>query len=706
MKNTSLILLLLLCSMSLEAQQAVNPPTATKKPKQLEKHGHTRTDNYYWLNERENPEVISYLEAENDYWKAKMKHTEAFQEKLFAEMKGRIKETDVSVPYNLDGFSYYNRYEEGQQYPVYCRRKINTEAEASLGKEEVMIDVNEMAKGHDFCQVYGLSVSNNNRVVGFFIDTVGRRKYTLQFKDLETGKMLADKILDTDGFAWANDNKTVFYVKKDPVTLRECKVYKHVLGYDPAEDELIFHDTDESMYVGIGRTKSKQFIIIASGGTISSEWRYLDADNPNGQFKVFLPKERDHLYSIDHFEDKFYIRTNRNAKNFKMMETSISNTAEANWKEVIPHRTDVLFEDFEVFKDFLVIQERIKGLTALRIRPWKDSKEHYLDFGEPTYTAYTSVNPEFDTKILRYTYTSMTTPNSTYDYNMVSKEKKLLKQQEVLGGYNPADYVTERLWAAAKDGTKVPISLVYKKGLKKDGKAPMLLYSYGSYGISSNATFSSTRLSLLNRGFVFAMAHIRGGQEMGREWYENGKLLKKKNTFTDFIDCADFLIKQKYAAKDKIFAQGGSAGGLLMGAVTNMRPELWKGIIAQVPFVDVITTMSDTSIPLTTNEFDEWGNPANKEYYDYMLSYSPYDQVDKKAYPNILVTTGLHDSQVQYFEPAKWVAKLREMKTDNNTLMLKTDMSAGHGGKSGRFDALKDVAFVYAFMFDLIGIKE
>jgi oligopeptidase B len=692
--------------MSLEAQQAVNPPTATKKPKQLEKHGHTRTDNYYWLNERENPEVISYLEAENDYWKAKMKHTEAFQEKLFAEMKGRIKETDVSVPYNLDGFSYYNRYEEGQQYPVYCRRKINTEAEASLGKEEVMIDVNEMAKGHDFCQVYGLSVSNNNRVVGFFIDTVGRRKYTLQFKDLETGKMLADKILDTDGFAWANDNKTVFYVKKDPVTLRECKVYKHVLGYDPAEDELIFHDTDESMYVGIGRTKSKQFIIIASGGTISSEWRYLDADNPNGQFKVFLPKERDHLYSIDHFEDKFYIRTNRNAKNFKMMETSISNTAEANWKEVIPHRTDVLFEDFEVFKDFLVIQERIKGLTALRIRPWKDSKEHYLDFGEPTYTAYTSVNPEFDTKILRYTYTSMTTPNSTYDYNMVSKEKKLLKQQEVLGGYNPADYVTERLWAAAKDGTKVPISLVYKKGLKKDGKAPMLLYSYGSYGISSNATFSSTRLSLLNRGFVFAMAHIRGGQEMGREWYENGKLLKKKNTFTDFIDCADFLIKQKYAAKDKIFAQGGSAGGLLMGAVTNMRPELWKGIIAQVPFVDVITTMSDTSIPLTTNEFDEWGNPANKEYYDYMLSYSPYDQVDKKAYPNILVTTGLHDSQVQYFEPAKWVAKLREMKTDNNTLMLKTDMSAGHGGKSGRFDALKDVAFVYAFMFDLIGIKE
>jgi oligopeptidase B len=563
-----------------------------------------------------------------------------------------------------------------------------------------------MAKGHDFCQVYGLSVSNNNRVVGFFIDTVGRRKYTLQFKDLETGKMLADKILDTDGFAWANDNKTVFYVKKDPVTLRECKVYKHVLGYDPAEDELIFHDTDESMYVGIGRTKSKQFIIIASGGTISSEWRYLDADNPNGQFKVFLPKERDHLYSIDHFEDKFYIRTNRNAKNFKMMETSISNTAEANWKEVIPHRTDVLFEDFEVFKDFLVIQERIKGLTALRIRPWKDSKEHYLDFGEPTYTAYTSVNPEFDTKILRYTYTSMTTPNSTYDYNMVSKEKKLLKQQEVLGGYNPADYVTERLWAAAKDGTKVPISLVYKKGLKKDGKAPMLLYSYGSYGISSNATFSSTRLSLLNRGFVFAMAHIRGGQEMGREWYENGKLLKKKNTFTDFIDCADFLIKQKYAAKDKIFAQGGSAGGLLMGAVTNMRPELWKGIIAQVPFVDVITTMSDTSIPLTTNEFDEWGNPANKEYYDYMLSYSPYDQVDKKAYPNILVTTGLHDSQVQYFEPAKWVAKLREMKTDNNTLMLKTDMSAGHGGKSGRFDALKDVAFVYAFMFDLIGIKE
>lgn len=692
--------------METQAQQGTQAPTAKKIEKKLEKHGNVRIDNYYWLNERENPEVIKYLEDENKYQEAKMKHTEAFQEKLFQEMKARIKETDSSVPYTLDGFSYYTRYEEGQEYPIYCRKIVMKGTENQSSKEEIILNVNDLAKGHEFCQASPAGVSPDNKILAFFIDTVGRRKFTLQFKDLQTGKLLADKIVDASGFAWANDGKTVFYGKKDALTLRSYQVYKHQLGYDPAEDALIFEEKDEIYSSFVYRTKSKKYIIIGSGSTLSSEYRYIDADNPNGEFKLFLPRDREHEYGIDHYGDKFYIRTNRNAKNFKLMETPVSNTAESNWKEVIPHRADVLLEDFDIFKDFLVVSERIKGLTALRIRTWRDGKEHYLDFGEPTYTAGTSTNPEFDTPILRYSYTSLTTPNSTYDYNMVSKEKTLLKQQEVVGGYNSSDYITERLFAIAKDGTKVPISIVYKKGFKKDGKAPMLLYAYGSYGYSTNATFSSTRLSLLNRGFAFAIAHIRGGQEMGRDWYENGKMFKKKNTFTDFIDCADFLIKQKYTSKEKLFAEGGSAGGLLMGAIVNMRPDLWKGIIAAVPFVDVVTTMLDESIPLTTGEYDEWGNPNKKDSYEYMLSYSPYDQVEKKNYPNLLVTTGLHDSQVQYFEPAKWVAKLREMKTDKNLLLLKTDMSAGHGGKSGRFQALKDVAFEFAFMFDLIGIKE
>ena len=690
------------CARPETASAGLQPPVAEIIPENLTVHGHTRVDNYYWLNERDNPNVVEYLQAENEYTKAVMKPTEALQEKLYDEIVGRMKQTDQSVPFRSSGYYYYTRFEEGKDYPVYCRKKGSLEAE-----EEILLNVNEMAAGHDYYSVGGLAVSPDNTLISFGVDTVSRRKYTLHFKDLRTGEILPDAIPVTTGSAaWAADNRTVFYTKIDDTTLRAHKVCRHVLGTPPASDPLVYEEADETFSAYAYTSKSKKYVFIASGSTLSTEYRFLDAAKPAGTFKIFQPRERDLEYQIDHFQDKFYILTNLGAKNFRLMTAALDKTAKEDWVEMIPHREDVLLEGFEIFQGSLALQERAKGLTRIRIMPWDKSAEHYLDFGEETYSARIAVNPEFDTEWLRYAYSSLTTPPSAYDYNMVTKEKKLLKQEEVLGGFNAEDYQAERHYATARDGVEVPISLVYRKGLVKNGKSPLLLYGYGSYGATTDAGFSSARLSLLDRGFVYAIAHIRGGQEMGRWWYEDGKLLKKKNTFTDFVDCADYLVAQKFTSPGRLFASGGSAGGLLMGAVVNMRPELFKGVVAGVPFVDVITTMLDHSIPLTTSEFDEWGNPEDKDYYDYMLSYSPYDNVEAKNYPALLVTTGLHDSQVQYFEPAKWVAKLRVMKTDKNPLLLWTNMEGGHGGVSGRFRRLKQMAMEYAFMLDLAGIKE
>ena len=679
-----------------------DPPMAKVDPVELEKHGDIRVDNYYWLNERENPDVIAYLEAENAYTEAVMAHTKDLEEMLFQEIKGRIKQTDESVPYRLDDFYYYSRYEEGKEYPIYCRKKGSLDAQ-----EQIMLDVNVLAEEHEFFSVRGRRVSSGQNILAYAVDSIGRRIYTIQFKNLDTGEVLGDAIPEvTGGMAWANDNKTLFYTKQDPTTLRSYRIYKHILGTDASTDKLVYEETDDEFSCYVWKTKSKKFVMIGSFQTLSSEFRYLAADDPEGEFTVFLPRESDHEYSVDHYKDKFYIRTNWEAKNFRLMETSLGKTDKSNWKVVIPHRDDVLLSSFEIFEDFLVVQERENGLAQIRIRQWSGEAEHYLDFGEPAYLAYISTNPEFKTTLLRYGYTSMTTPNSIFDYDMVTREKTLKKQDEVLGGFDADDYKTERLYAKARDGVKIPISLVYLKGTKMTGDNPLLLYGYGSYGYSMDARFSASRLSLLDRGFVYAIAHVRGGEEMGRWWYEDGKLLKKKNTFTDFIDCAEYLIEEGYTNSDKLFAAGGSAGGLLMGAVYNMRPHLFKGVVAVVPFVDVVTTMLDESIPLTTGEFDEWGDPNEKEYYDYMLSYSPYDNVEAKDYSNLLVMTSLHDSQVQYFEPAKWVAKLRVMKTGDSLLLLKTNMDAGHGGASGRFKRYRDTAFQYAFLLYLAGHTE
>lgn len=686
-----------------------NLPTAKKEAKEFTIHDHTRTDDYYWMKlsdeqklaekpDGQTQEVLDYLNSENSYREGVMSHLKDFQGELFEEIKGRIKQTDESVPYQKNGFWYYTRYEEGKEYPFYCRKKGNLKAE-----EQVMLNVNDMAKDFSYYQVGGLSVSPDNKWLAYSEDTLSRRIYTVKFKNLETGEIIEDKIENTTGRAtWANDNKTLFYTSKDE-TLRSAFVWKHKLGGAVA-DVKVYDEKDNTFSCYVYKTKSKKYMVIGSFQTVSSEYRILEADNPDGEFRVFQPRERDHEYGIDHYDDKFYVTTNWNAKNFQLMETPETATTKDNWKTVIAHRGDVLLEGIEIFKDNLVISERIKGILNLRVRPWDGSKEHYVDFGEDAYVAYPSVNFDFDTDIMRIGYTSMTTPNSTFDYNMKSKEMELLKQQEVLGGFDKKNYKSERIYAKARDGVEVPISLVYRKDMVKlDGNDPCLLYAYGSYGNSMDPYFSSVRLTLLDRGFVFAIAHIRGGQEMGRHWYEDGKLLNKKNTFNDFIDCGKHMVANKYSSKDNLFAMGGSAGGLLMGAIANMAPEMWKGIIAAVPFVDVITTMLDESIPLTTGEFDEWGNPKEKEFYDYILSYSPYDQVEKKDYPTMLVTTGLHDSQVQYWEPAKWVAKLREMKTNNNPLLMYCNMTTGHSGASGRFERYKETAMEYAFFLDLAG---
>ncbi|MFN3315711.1 MAG: S9 family peptidase, partial [Raineya sp.] len=675
MKKFFLIIALFGC-MKAKSQEPT-PPKAAIKPKELITHGHKRLDNYYWLNERENPEVIDYLKAENEYLEKMLAPSKKLQEKLFEEMKARIKEDDESLPYKMDGYFYYTRFEKGKEYAINCRKKGSLTA-----KEEILIDQNELAKKSKYFALGALTISTNNQIMAYATDTVSRRIYTVYFKDLATGKNLPDVIKNTTGnIVWANDNKTLFYSRQDPQTLRSFQIYKHILGTDSSKDELIYEEKDETFACYITKTKSKKYLMIFSSSTLANETQILEADKPNGKFQVFLPRQKDHLYSVNHYADKFYIVTNLDAPNYKLMETSIKKTNDTKlWKEVIPHRKDVYLEDTEIFKDFLVVTERKNGLLNMRIIRWKDKQEHYLDFGEPAYTAYASVNPDFDTKVLRFGYTSLTTPNSTYDYDMEKRTKTLMKQQEVLGGkFDPKNYITERIYVEARDGAKVPVSIVYHKNTKKDGNAPLLQYAYGSYGATMDVYFSSARLSLLDRGFVYALCHIRGGQDLGRAWYDEGKMFKKKNTFYDFIDCSIYLIENKYTSKEKLFAEGGSAGGLLMGAIANMRPDLYKGIIAEVPFVDVVTTMLDETIPLTTGEWDEWGNPKNIDSYIYMLSYSPYDQVEPQKYPNMLVTTGLHDSQVQYWEPAKWVAKLRTTKTDKYMLLLYTNLEAGHG---------------------------
>lgn len=706
------LLLFVLTACKTKEEKKINEfaeaPKAKKIVKELIEHGDKRVDNYYWMrlsDEQKNAEtadaqtqdVLDYLKAENDYLNKVMDHTKALQDTLYNEIVGRIKKDDASVPVKDNGYEYYVRYEEGNDYAYYCRKKIGSTS------EEIILNGPEMAKDHSYYGIANQEISPDNKMMVYGIDTISRRQYTLYFKNLISGELMKDQLKNTSGSAvWANDNKTVFYSTKDESTLRQNKIFKHELGTDQSKDVLVFEETDETFSTYVYKTKSKAFIMIGSDQTLSSELRYLDANTPNGTFKVIQPRETNLEYAVEHYGTDFYIRTNLNAKNFKLVKTPVTATTKDNWTDVIPHRDDVFLQEFELFKDNLVLTERNNGLSQIRVMTWDKSQDYYLKFNDPAYFVYLNNNLDFDTPMLRYTYSSMTTPSSTYNYNMETKEQTLLKQTEVVGGnFSPDNYVSERLFATAGDGSKIPISIVYKKGITKNGKNPLLLYGYGSYGYSMEATFSSNILSLLDRGFVYAVAHIRGGEEMGRDWYENGKLLKKKNTFTDFINCGEFLVKEAYTNRDHMYASGGSAGGLLIGAVINMKPDLFHGVIAAVPFVDVVTTMLDESIPLTTFEFDEWGNPKEKESYDYMKSYSPYDNVEAKAYPNILVTTGYWDSQVQYWEPAKWVAKLRDMKTDDNILIMDCNMDTGHGGASGRFARYKITAMEYAFLLDL-----
>lgn len=686
-----------------------NAPIADKQDSAITFHNHTRLDPYFWMRltddqkRAENPDaqtqkVLQYLEDENAYTKKYLSDTEELQGQLYDEIVGRLSKKDESVPYFKNGYWYYSKYEDGKEYKIYCRKQGSLEAE-----EEILLDINELAKGSAYYAAVGLNVSPDNKILAFGEDTLSRRIYTIRFLNLETGEFLPDQLVNSTGSgSWGNDNKTYFYTTKNKVSLLSEKIWRHDLGSD--KDLLVYDEKDPTNYIGVYKSKSDKYVIIYSNSTLSSKYLILDADQPKGEFKEFTPREEVHEYAINHFEDKFYILTNWDALNFRLMETSVSATEKQNWKEVIAHRDDVLLTKLDIFSDYLVLSERSNGLNQIRIINQKNNEEHYMEFDEPAYIARTSTNVDFNTNKLRFIYSSLTTPYSTIDYDMDAKTKDVKKVDEVVGGHNPADYETKRFFVTARDGAQVPVSIVYKKGYEQDGNAPLLLYAYGSYGSTIDPSFRSSRLSLLDRGFAFAIAHIRGGQAMGRQWYEDGKMFKKKNTFTDFIDCANYLIDEKYTSANHLYAQGGSAGGLLMGAIVNMSPETFNGVIAAVPFVDVVNTMLDETIPLTTNEFDEWGNPKNKLSYEYMLSYSPYDQVKAQNYPSMLVTTGLFDSQVQYWEPAKWVAKLRDMKTDDNILLLETNMDAGHGGASGRFKQYKETALEYAFLMKLEGM--
>ncbi len=682
-------------------RQDIAPPVARIVPKVDNLHGERRVDNYFWLRERDNPEVIEYLEAENEYTEAMMKHTEEFQKQLYKELLGRIKETDLSVPVKIDDYYYYTRTEEGKQYSIHCRKKGSLDAQ-----EEILLDQNVLAAGHEYFRIGTYSVSPDHQLLAYSTNTTGSEVYTLYVKDLSAGELLSDKIENTYySVEWANDSKTIFYSILDE-SKRPYKLYRHTLGTDPAEDVLVYHEADESFFLRAHKTKSKAYLILNLGSATTSEVHYLEADNPSGNFRIIHPRQHEMEYYVVHHDERFFIMTNDDAKNFKLMEAPVADPAKKNWKEVIPHSDSVKIDAVDVFRNHLVVCERENGFKKIRISGIASGEVHYVDFPEPVYTFSGGWNPDFNSNLLRFNYTSLVTPRSVFDYDMNARTRELRKQDEVLGGYDPSLYQSERIFATTSDGTKVPVSLVYKKGMVRDGKNPLFLYGYGSYGSSIEPNFSLNRLSLLDRGFIFAMAHIRGGQEMGRYWYDQGKLLQKKNTFTDFIACADHLVAEKYTSSDKLVINGGSAGGLLMGAVTNIRPDLFKVVIAKVPFVDVINTMLDASIPLTTMEYEEWGNPNDREYFDYMLSYSPYDNTEAKNYPNMLITAGLNDPRVQYWEPAKWTAKLRALKTDNNVLLLKTNMGAGHGGASGRYDYLKEIAFEYAFVFDMLGISD
>ena len=701
-------------SEQLLAKQDVIAPDAKVIPHVTEIHNLELNDDYFWMRlsdaqkEAKTPDdqtqdVLDYLNAENDYKESALAPTKDFQSELFDEIVGRIVKDDESVPVFYREYWYYSRYEEGKEYAFNCRKKDSLE-----NPEEVLLDGPQLAEGHSYFAIGGSSISPNNNIIVYGIDTVSRRQYTLRFKDLTTGVVFEDEIPETTGGAvWANDNKTIFYTKKDPVTLRSYRILKHILGTDLSEDVVVYEETDDTFNIGVGKSKSERFIMIGANSTLSSETRYIDADKPNSEWTVIQERQDNHEYGVSHYGDHFYIQTNAEAKNFKLVKTSIETPSREHWVDVIPHRDDVLFEGTEIFEDFLVIEERKEGLTNIRVKSWDDSEDYYLEFNDPAYMAYVGTNPEFKSTTLRFGYTSLTTPNTTYEHSFDDKSRTQLKQQKVLGGdFDPANYASERIMVEARDGAQVPVSIVYRKGVKMDGSNPLLLYAYGSYGYSMDPGFSSTRLSLLDRGFVYAMAHIRGGSEMGRNWYEDGKLFKKMNTFNDFIDCGKHLVANNYTSPDHLYAMGGSAGGLLMGAVMNLEPELFNGIVAAVPFVDVINTMLDESIPLTTGEFDEWGNPKDKAYFDYMMSYSPYDNISKLNYPHTLITTGYWDSQVQYWEPAKWIAKLRDQKQDDNLLIMHCNMETGHGGASGRFARFKETAMEYAFLFMLEGIDK
>ncbi len=676
------------------------PPVAKSVARELVMHGHARVDEYYWLNQRQDPEVIAYLQAENAYTDAVMKSAAGLRAALYKEMVGRMQQSDMSVPYFENGYWYYTRFEKGKEYPVYCRKK-----KSMKGAEQVLLDGNRMAVGEKYFHIGSFAVSPDNVTLAYSVDTVSRRQYRLRFRCLKTGKEYAEEIRMTAGrMAWAGDSRTLFYPVIDPGTLRSCKVRRHALGTPAENDATIYEENDETFDVGIGLSRSRRFLLLASRSTLSDEYRVLDATRPDGEFAVFQPRVRGLEYSIDHLNGRFYVLTNDNAVNFRLMEAAEDRTGREHWRELIGHRPDVLLEDFELFNNFLVLSERRSGLTQIHVLPWGDAEGYAIDFPEQAFTAYPAFTADPATDLMRFNYTSLTTPSSVYEFNMKTRERRLLKRQEVLGGYRPESYSSERLMAPGYDGTRVPISLVYRKDTARGAATPLLLYGYGSYGASMDPAFSPLRLSLLDRGFIFAIAHVRGGQELGRSWYDEGKLFRKMNTFTDFISCAEYLVRHGYTSPAKLFASGGSAGGLLMGAVANLRPDLFRGMVAAVPFVDVVTTMLDPSIPLTTSEYDEWGDPNRPECYEYMLSYSPYDNVRAKDYPAMLVTTGLHDSQVQYFEPAKWVARLRALKTDGNPLLLRTNMEAGHGGASGRFRRLEEVALEYAFLLKLVGI--
>lgn len=685
---------------SLAQEDIPKPPMAKKIPKKTEIHGETLIDDYFWLREKASPDVIAYLEAENAYTETVMRPTEAFREALYKEILGRIKQTDLGVPYREGEYYYYSRTEEGKQYPIRCRKKGSLDA-----AEEITLDLNELAKGHKFLGLGAYTVSSDGNLLAYSTDVTGFRQYTLHVKDLRTGQQLPDRIEKTTSVTWANDNKTLFYGIEDHAK-RPHRIYRHALGQDKEKDELVYEEKDELYRVAAFSTRSRAYVMLVSSSSTTSEMRYIPADRPAEAPRVLLPRQEGHEYYADHNGELFYIRTNDQGKTFRLVTAPVNDPGKKNWKEIIPARKDVMIEGVSCFAGHFVVYERENGLNKMRIADLRTGQSHYIEFPEPVYSAFPSTNAEFNTTAFRYSYQSLVTPGSIYDYDVKTRKRELLKQTEVLGGYDAKQYQSERVYARASDGARVPISLVYKKDLKRDGRRPLLLYGYGSYGSSSQASFSSSRLSLIDRGVIYAIAHIRGGGDLGKDWHDQGRMMKKKNTFTDFIACAEYLIKAKYTSKNRLVITGGSAGGLLMGAVANMRPDLFKAVVTYVPFVDVINTMLDTSLPLTVGEYLEWGNPNEKPAFEYMRSYSPYDNVTAKSYPAMLVRTSLNDSQVMYWEPAKYVAKLRATKTDNNLLLLKTNMGAGHGGASGRYDAFRDTAFDYAFVLGQLGINK